>query len=184
MKNNYLESVNLQFEYYKSLGEKTFDQLDDFDIQWKFNDESNNIAIIVKHIVGNMLSRWTNFTTEDGEKKWRNRDNEFEDSFTSKNKMLQAWSDGWQCLFKAINELEENDLTKIIYIRNEGHTVIEAINRQLCHYSYHIGQIVVIGKMAKNADWQTLSIAKNASKAFNEEKFSQNKTKKHFTDDL
>lgn len=183
MQNNYLESVKRQFNYYKGLGDKTFDQVDDSKIHWQFNDESNSISILVKHIVGNMLSRWTNFMTEDGEKKWRNRDDEFVDSYNSKNEMLQDWSNGWQCLFNAINDLKENDLTKIIHIRNEGHTVTEAINRQLCHYSYHIGQLVYLGKMIKNEDWQTLSIARNKSSDYNKDKFDSEKSKKHFTDD-
>ena len=184
MKSNFLESIQSQFEYYKSLGDNTFEQLTNDDIQWKYNKESNNVAIVVKHIVGNMISRWTNFLNEDGEKEWRQRDTEFIDTYTSKEEMLLAWEKGWECLFNVIKSLKEKDLTEIIYIRNEGHTVMEAINRQLCHYSYHIGQIVVLGKMAKNSDWETLSIPKNASKSYNAEKFAQNKERKHFIDGL
>ncbi len=184
VENNYINSVKRQFEYYQNLGEKTFDQLNDSNIQWQINDESNSIAIIVNHMVGNMLSRWTNFTNEDGEKKWRNRDSEFENPFTSKNEMLIAWSRGWNCLFEAINSLKEKDLTKIIYIRNEGHTVVEAINRQLCHYSYHVGQLVYLAKMIKNDDWKTLSIARNKSSHYNRDKFNIEKSRKHFTDDV
>jgi Zn/Cd-binding protein ZinT len=131
-----------------------------------------------------MLSRWTNFLTEDGEKSWRNRDDEFVNTYSSKEEMLADWEKGWQCLFDNLNKITLENSNAIVYIRNEGHTIAEAINRQLCHYSYHIGQIVVIGKMAKNTDWNTLSIAKNASKSYNTEKFSQNKTVKHFTEDL
>lgn len=131
-----------------------------------------------------MLSRWTRFLTEDGEKKWRNRDSEFENSYTTKEEVLAAWNKGWNCLFNAIDTLTEENLEQIVYIRNEGHTVIEAINRQLCHYAYHVGQIVFLGKMLCNNDWKTLSVAKNATKAYNLEKFSKEKTRKHFTDDL
>lgn len=184
MKSSYLNSAIKQFEYYKNLGDKTFEQLNEENIQWQFNEESNSIAIIVKHIVGNMLSRWTNFRTEDGEKEWRHRDTEFEDSYKTKAKMLDAWEKGWKCLFDAITPLEGNDLSEIIYIRNQGHTIVEAINRQLCHYSYHVGQIVSTAKMIKNENWETLSITKNKSSSYNQDKFSKEKTRKHFTDDV
>lgn len=184
MSNSYLNSVQKQFEYYKSLGDKTFAQLTDEQFFWQANDESNSVAIIVKHIAGNMLSRWTNFLTEDGEKEWRNRDKEFVNNFTTKHEVMEYWEKGWTCLFDAINPLLEEDLEKIIYIRNHGHTVVEAINRQLCHYSYHIGQLVFLGKMIQNENWNSLSIPKNASKNYNADKFSKEKTRKHFTDDL
>ncbi len=181
---SYLESINKQFEYYKSLGDKAFDQLNDDEIHWQFNNVNNSIAIIVKHIVGNMLSRWTNFLTEDGEKEWRHRDTEFEDAYSTKIDMLKAWEKGWQCLFDAIVPLTENDLEHIIYIRNQGHTVTEAINRQLGQYSYHIGQIVFLAKMIKGEGWKSLSISKGKSTAYNKDKFSKEKGKRHFTHDL
>lgn len=184
MDSSYLPSVLKQFEYNKSLGDKTFLQLTKEQVFWQHNEESNSIATLIKHISGNMLSRWTNFLTEDGEKSWRNRDDEFVNTYSSKEEMLADWEKGWQCLFDNLNKITLENSNAIVYIRNEGHTIAEAINRQLCHYSYHIGQIVVIGKMAKNTDWNTLSIAKNASKSYNTEKFSQNKTVKHFTEDL
>ncbi len=184
MSNSYLNSIIKQFQYYKSLGDKTFHQLSEKQLFYVFNEESNSIAIIVKHIAGNMLSRWTNFLFEDGEKEWRNRDQEFENSFTTKKEVIDYWEQGWNCLFNAINPLTENDLDKIIYIRNHGHTVTEAINRQLCHYSYHTGQIVFLGKMLTNEKWQSLSIPKGNSKSYNQEKFSKEKIKKHFTEDL
>ena len=184
MDNSYLPSVLKQFEYNKSLGDKTFNQLTKEQLFWQYNEESNSVATIVKHISGNMLSRWTNFLTEDGEKSWRNRDDEFVNTYNSKEEMIADWEKGWQCLFDNLNKITQKNSNTIVYIRNEGHTIAEAINRQLCHYSYHIGQIVVIGKMAKNTDWNTLSIAKNASKSYNEEKFAHNKTVKHFTEDL
>ena len=184
MSNSYLESVIKQFQYYKSLGNKTFEQLSEDQIFYSLNNETNSIAIIVKHIAGNMLSRWTNFLLEDGEKEWRNRDQEFENSFTTKKEVIDYWEQGWNCLFGAITSLTINDLDKIIHIRNQGHTVTEAINRQLCHYSYHTGQIVFLGKMLTNEKWQSLSIPKGNSKQYNQEKFSKEKTKKHFTEDL
>lgn len=147
MSKSYLKSVIKQFAYYKSLGDKTFNQLTDKNILWQYNSESNSIAMVVKHIVGNMLSRWTNFLTEDGEKEWRKRDQEFKDSYASKEEMLASWEKGWQCLFDAIKPLKDEQLEDLVYIRNHGHTITEAINRQLTHYAYHIGQIVFLGKL-------------------------------------
>lgn len=184
MTNSYLRSVRKQFEYYKSLGDKTFEQIDDTNIHWQFNEDSNSISIIVKHIVGNMLSRWTNFLTEDGEKEWRQRDTEFEDTYQNKEELINAWEKGWQCLFDAITPLTSTDLERIIYIRNQGHTVTEAINRQLAHYSYHIGQIVFLSKMITNNQWKSLSIPKGKSTSYNAEKFSKEKGRRHFTEDL
>jgi hypothetical protein len=181
---SYLLSVKKQFEYYKILGDKTFSQLSDEHFFWHPNEESNSIAIISKHIVGNMLSRWTNFLTEDGEKEWRNRDQEFMNSFETKEDVIAYWEEGWHCLFKAINPLNESDIEKVIYIRNQGHTVTEAINRQLCHYAYHIGQIVFLGKIVLDTDWKSLSIPKGKSKDYNKDKFKKEKSRKHFTDDL
>ncbi len=181
---SYLNSIKKQFGYYKLLGDKTFEQLNDQDIHWQLNEDSNSISIIVKHIVGNMLSRWTNFLTEDGEKKWRERDQEFEDTYQNKEALITAWEKGWQCLFNALQPLIKNDLEHIIYIRNQGHTVTEAINRQLSHYAYHIGQIVFVGKMIKNENWKSLSVPKGQSSNYNNEKFSKEKRRRHFTDDL
>ncbi|MEN3325146.1 DUF1572 family protein [Mariniflexile soesokkakense] len=181
---SYLVCVIKQFEYYKSLGDKTFSQLTFDEMQWQSTEASNSISIIAKHIVGNMLSRWTNFLTEDGEKSWRNRDAEFEDTYTSKEDLIASWESGWLCLFNALKTLKSEDLERIIYIRNEGHTVTEAINRQLAHYPYHIGQIVFLGKLLKDEQWLSLSIPKGNSSKYNKEKFSKEKIRKHFTDDL
>ncbi len=162
-----------RFEYYKMLGDKSFDQLSDEQIFWQFNEESNSIAIIVKHVAGNMLSRWTNFLTEDGEKHWRNRDEEFINTFKTKLEVLEYWEKGWKCLFNALNQINDENLYSTIYIRNEAHSVIDAVFRQLAHYPYHIGQIVYIAKMMKNDDWKTLSIARNKSQEFNSEMENQ-----------
>jgi len=173
---NYLQSVIKQFEYYKLLGEKTFNQLPDEKLFWQYNDDSNSVATIVKHLSGNMLSRWTDFLTTDGEKEWRNRDSEFENDITTRTELLEKWNTGWNCLFTALNSIKETDLNKIVYIRNESHTIIDAINRQLAHYSYHVGQIIFIGKMVTD-NWASLSIPKGNSKAYNETKFSKSKYK-------
>jgi predicted SprT family Zn-dependent metalloprotease len=184
MYTSYLKGIIKQFIYYKSLGDKTFEQLNADEIHLKHNEYSNNITIVVKHIVGNMLSRWTNFLNEDGEKEWRHRDSEFEDTYKTKEEMILAWEKGWQCLFDAITPLKTEDLERIIYIRNQGQTVVDAINRQLAHYAYHIGQIVFIGTLIKDTDWKNLSVPKNKSAIYNQKKFSKEKHRGHFTDDL
>ncbi len=181
--NNYLESVKKQFLYYKMLGEKAMEQLEPEQLFISTNEDTNSIAVIVKHLSGNMLSRWTDFLTSDGEKEWRNRDDEFENTIKTKEELLQLWNKGWDCLFNALNLLMEEQLTTIIYIRNEGHTVMEAINRQLAHYPYHIGQIVFYAKMLKNTNWNSLSIPKNKSNSYNADKFSKEKSIRNFTDD-
>jgi hypothetical protein len=184
MQNSYLTSVLKQFRYYQSLGDKVIDQLTFEELKLEIELDSNSIAIIIKHIVGNMLSRWTNFLEEDGEKSWRNRDDEFIDSYTSKKELIQSWEKGWACLFGAIETLKASDLEKIIYIRNQGHTVTEAIDRQMMHYAYHIGQIVFIGKLTKKDKWILLSIPKGNSESYNSDKFLKDKVKRHFTEDL
>ena len=180
----YLESVKKQFNYYKSLGEKTLVQLNEEQLSRSLSLDGNSIAQLVKHLNGNMRSRWTNFLEEDGEKSWRNRDEEFSDPPQSRETVMKLWKNGWSCLFKALNSIDENDLIKIIYIRNMGHTVIEAINRQMMHYAYHIGQMVIIGKSISDSEWKSLSIPKGGSKNYNVEKFNKKKSQRHFTDDL
>ncbi len=183
MNANYLESVLKQFEYYKMLGEKTFAQLPDEKLLWQYSENSNSIAIIVKHLSGNMLSRWTDFLTTDGEKMWRNRDAEFENDISTRKELMEKWNEGWDVFMNTLKSLKEEDLEKIIYIRNQGHTVLEAINRQLAHYPYHIGQIVFIGKMSVE-DWNSLSIPLGNSEQFNASKFSKQKERGHFTDEF
>lgn len=168
-------SIN-RFKNYKGLAEKTFDQLNFKELQKEFAEDSNSITIIVKHLIGNMLSRWTNFLIEDGEKSWRHRDQEFIDTYQSKEDMIKAWENAWDCLFKALEPLKTDDLERIIYIRNEAHTVTEAIMRQLTHYAYHVGQIVFLGKLIKGNKWKSLSISKGKSEDFNTEKFSKAKS--------
>lgn len=183
MENNYLQSARMQFEYYKMLGEKAFSQLPDHKLFWKYNDESNSIATIIKHLWGNMLSRWTGFLTSDGEKNWRDREAEFENDIHTREELLEKWNEGWNCLFQSIDALTATDLNRIICIRNQGHTVTEAINRQLAHYPYHIGQIVFIGKMFAER-WVSLSIPKGNSGRYNSDEFSIPKHKIHFTEEF
>lgn len=180
----YLESIRKQFAYYQQLGEKTFAQLSDEQLFWQFNEQSNSIAIIVKHLWGNMRSRWTDFRTSDGEKEWRHRETEFDADIQSRAELLAKWEEGWQCLFDALAPLETHDLAEEIYIRNMGHTITEAINRQLAHYAYHIGQIVYLGRMLQGSEWQSLSIPRGQSKAYNEQKFAPGKRQAHFTDEF
>jgi hypothetical protein len=158
--NNYLASALRQFRLYESLGCKTMDQLTGTDFFYEPGTDVNSIAIIVQHLHGNMLSRWTDFLTSDGEKTWRKRDAEFEQVAQKPENVLKLWEEGWTCLYKALEQLQTEDLQKTVYIRQEELTVLEAINRQLCHYSYHVGQIVLIGKMLKQENWQSLSIPK------------------------
>ena len=174
MQDNYLYSIKKEFHYYKLLGEKAMEQIPDEKLFWQYNSESNSIVTIIKHLSGNMISRWTDFLTTDGEKEWRNRDAEFENEMTDRKQLLDAWRKGWTCLFNALNSLTEKDLYKTVYIRNEKHTVLEAINRQLAHYPYHIGQIIIIAKMTAD-NWISLTIPKNKSKDYNASKSSKEK---------
>lgn len=178
----YLESIKKQMLYYKTIAEKAMEQVDEEQLFVTFNSDSNSIAIIAKHMAGNMLSRWTNFLTTDGEKEWRERDAEFENTISNQKELLEQWNKGWNCFFEAIHALQPEDLTKIVYIRNEGHSVTDAINRQLCHYLYHVGQIVFCAKMLKNKEWESLSIPKNKSLDYNSDKFSVEKSIKNFTE--
>ena len=167
IKTHYITSAIKQFNQYKSLADKTIEQVPDDKIYWQYNPESNSIAMIVKHMAGNMFSRFTDFFTSDGEKPWRNRDKEFENEQFTKAQLLARWNEGWNCLFKVLNDITEQDLSKTILIRNEEHTVMEAINRQLTHYASHVGQIIYIGKMVCGSQWKSLSIQKGASEKFN-----------------
>ncbi len=181
MNENYLSSIKKQFLYNRELGWKTIQQLNTDTLNWQYNQESNSISHLVKHLSSNMLSRWTNFLHSDGEKEWRNRDSEFESDILSPEQIKVAWDKGWDCLLHTIDNLQPDDLTKIVYIRNQGHTAVEAINRQLSHYSYHVGQIVFIGKMIQDKNWQSLSIPRGQSASYNKEMFSKEKERTHFT---
>jgi len=161
----FLESAIKRLAYYKELGDKTFAQLDEQNFHFIPGEECNNIALIIQHLHGNMLSRWTDFLTTDGEKEWRQRDAEFEEQQFSKTELINHWDKGWACFFNALHALEEDDLQKTIYIRSEPLSVIDAINRQLAHVSYHVGQIIYVAKIIKGNAWKNLSMPKVPSSA-------------------
>jgi uncharacterized damage-inducible protein DinB len=165
----FLDSVIKRFKEHKVLGEKTFEQLTDAEMHFQPNEASNNIAVIIQHLYGNMLSRWTNFLTEDGEKAWRKRDDEFETHQYSKQQLMDKWDEGWKVFLDTLGSLKEDDLSKTITIRSEPLNVVDAINRQMAHYSYHVGQIVYLGRWIKKEQWKSLSIPKNKSQQFNEQ---------------
>ncbi len=169
---NYLGSVKQQSLYYKMLGEKAMAQLEPAQFFARSNEECNSIAMIVQHMAGNMLSRWTDFLTSDGEKEWRNRDEEFEPRLKEQEELMNKWNDGWNCFLNAISQLQESQLTQTILIRGESYTVVHAINRQFAHYPYHVGQIVLIAKQLKGKEFVSLSIPRNKSADYNREKFS------------
>jgi hypothetical protein len=166
--NEFLQAAIKRLKYYKNLGDKTLDRLTEKELHYQYNEESNSIAVIIQHMAGNMLSRWTNFLTEDGEKTWRQRDEEFIVHEYSKQQLLDLWEKGWACLFDALASLKEDDLLKTVHIRQEGLSVVDAINRQLAHYPHHIGQIIYIGRMIKGASWKSLSIPKGDSQKYNQ----------------
>lgn len=165
---NYLEDSIASLRAYKKLAEKALDQLSEEEFFVTLDEEGNSVAVIMKHMAGNMFSRWTDFLTTDGEKPNRNRDMEFViEPKTSKDDLIDYWQRGWQCVFDALEPLHAEDLGKRVMIRGEEHTVIQAINRQLMHYANHIGQIVFLAKHFRSAEWKSLSIPRNRSAEFN-----------------
>lgn len=170
----FLKYMRKRFEFYKNLGDKTFEQLSDNDFFYRPSPESNSIAVIVQHMYGNMMSRFTNFLTEDGEKEWRKRDEEFEQMDAGREDLVSFWNTGWACLFNALDSLRPEDVTKTVHIRREAMSVSDALLRALAHQSYHVGQIVYLGKELKDAGWKSLSIPKGQSRQFNE-KMTQSK---------
>lgn len=183
MDSSYLPSIRKQFAYYKNIGDKVLERVPEDRLTWAPDENSNSLSVLVKHLHGNMLSRWTDFLTSDGEKENRHRDREFENDIASKDELLRRWNEGWQCLFDALDTLREEDLGKIVYIRNLGHTVSDAINRQLAHYPYHVGQMAYMAKMVCGPQWESLSIPKGKSEEFNRKKFAESKKTGHFTDE-
>lgn len=175
--NIYLESAIKRLTTYKILGDHTFRQLEEQDFYYTPNEASNSIAIIIQHLSGNMISRWTNFLTEDGEKPGRNRETEFslQGQHYSKEQLLQQWEKGWSCLLDTLRSLTAEDLLRTITIRHEPLMAIDAINRQMAHYPHHVGQIVYIGKMIRDQQWQSLSIPKGGSDQFNQQMKEQHK---------
>lgn len=164
---SYIEDCRAVFGYYKKLGERAMDQVSDEQLFAAIDGEANSIAIIVKHMAGNMRSRWTDFLTTDGEKPDRNRDSEFEEPPASRAELLAMWERGWNCLFSALQPLTDADLTRTVTIRGEKHSVMQAMNRQLAHYPHHVGQIVLLAKHFCCGSWQTLSVPRKGSEEFN-----------------
>ncbi len=177
---HYLADAIKTFRDYKKLAERAFAQTSDEDFFKTIDEESNSIAVNIKHMAGNMLSRWTDFLTTDGEKPERDRDIEFVMlPGTTRDDMITYWEKGWQCVFDAVEPLGRDDLMRTVTIRGQDHTVIQALNRQLAHYAYHTGQIVFLAKHFKSSDWQSLSVPRNRSAEFNahlEEKAKESST--------
>lgn len=184
MTDSTLKNTISVFEYYKSLGEKALAQINDESLFRMPDEKSNSISVIVKHLHGNMLSRWTDFLTTDGEKEWRDRDSEFEETIETRDEVMKQWNEGWACVFNALNTLQPEDFDKTVYIRNMGQTVLEAIMRQMAHYAYHIGQIVYLARLFNEGDWKTLTIPKGGSAAYNKEKKAPGKRIEHFTEEI
>lgn len=161
------DSISL-FRYYKSLGERAMAQLSDEQLLFAPDEECNSVSVIVKHLAGNMRSRWTDFLTTDGEKPNRNRDTEFEDPPKDRQRLMQVWEEGWACLLGALESLDDSQLGQQVLIRGEAHSVMQAVNRQLCHYSYHVGQIVALAKQGRQGEWVSLSVPRGKSGDFNQ----------------
>src|ERR1700733_10496698 len=164
---SYVEDALAVFRYYKKLAERAMEQVTDEQLFEVLDCEANSIAILVKHMTGNMRSRWTDFLTTDGEKPNRNRDSEFVDPPATRQALFSEWENGWACLFNALTPLTEADLARTVTIRGEAHSVMQAINRQLGHCSYHVGQIVLLAKHFASDHWQSLSVPRNQSSEFN-----------------
>lgn len=164
---SYIEDSREILQYYKKLAERAMEQVADEQLFSVLDEEANSIAIIVKHLAGNMRARWTDFLTTDGEKLSRNRDGEFVDPPTTRKALLDVWDDGWACLFQALEQLTDTDLTRTVTIRGEAHSVMQAVNRQVAHYPHHIGQIVLLAKHFAHDRWQSLSVPRNKSAEFN-----------------
>lgn len=179
---NRLDGTIQLFRYYKSLTEKSIKQITNEQIHELPEPKQNSIAILMKHLAGNMISRWTRFRTEDGEKPWRNRETEFVDDFESTEELIEYWEKGWSVLFDALDSIEDDELDSIIYIRNDGHKLIEAIERHLAHVAYHTGQIVYLAKIFAGNNWQSLTIPKGKTEEYNRKKFNQEKGRGMYKD--
>lgn len=162
-----LDAARDEFRKIKALGDKALAQLSDADLHVKIDDESNSVAILMRHMAGNMRSRWTDFLTSDGEKPDRFRDREFEDAAVSREALVAEWEDGWRRLFEALAPLTDADLQRTVVIRAEPHSVYQAISRQVAHYAGHVYQILFLGKHIKQAGWTSLSVPRGESEAFN-----------------
>jgi uncharacterized damage-inducible protein DinB len=165
---SYLEDSKTLFRQYKKLGDGAIEQVTDEQLFAVFDEEMNSIAILVKHMAGNMRSRWTDFLTSDGEKPGRNRDSEFEEPPQNREALLRLWGEGWSLLFKALESLRDEDLDRTVSIRGEAHSVMQAIHRQIAHYAYHSGQIVFLAKQLQHRNWKSLSVPRGKSEIFNQ----------------
>ena len=165
---SYVEDSLTLFRYYKTLGERAMEQITDDQLFTLLDGEANSIALIVKHMAGNMRSRWTDFLTTDGEKPDRNRDSEFVDPPATREALLRVWEDGWSHVFQAVEPLSDADLGRTVTIRGEAHSVMQAINRQVAHYAHHVGQIVLLAKHFAHDHWTSLSVPRNRSAEFNQ----------------
>ena len=172
----YLKDVVDQFRQLKTLGDRALAQVRDENLFAALDPESNSLAVLIQHMAGNMRSRWTDFLHSDGEKPDRDRDSEFEvASGTTREVLLDRWAEGWRCLFQALTALHEEDLAMTVLIRAEPHSVIKAVNRQLTHYGYHVGQIVFLAKHFASETWQNLSVPRGGTRQFNAKKFNAEK---------
>ena len=163
----FMRSVRAKFAAQKELAERAFGQLPADRLAVALSAETNSIAVIMKHLAGNMRSRWTDLLASDGEKAWRDRDREFVDDFASHADLLAYWEGGWSCLFAALDALAPDDLLKPVMIRGKPHSVVEAIHRQLDHYGYHVGQIVLIARVLAGDNWQVLTVPRGGTKEYN-----------------
>jgi len=170
---SYLEDSLLLFKFYKQLAEKAMQQVSDQQLMTVLDPEMNSIAVIVKHMAGNMRSRWTDFLTADGEKPDRNRDSEFTTPPESRELLMNLWEEGWKTMFSALEPLSDADLSRTVTIRGEAHSVMQAINRQIAHYAYHCGQIVFLAKHFQSAGWKSLSVPRGKSEEFNRSVLAQ-----------
>ncbi len=164
---SYIQDALAVFRFYKQLAERAMEQVTDEQLFVTLDPEGNSIALIVKHMAGNMRSRWTDFLSTDGEKPNRNRDSEFVDPPATRNQLLAEWETGWACFFNAVEPLTDADLARTVTIRSEAHSVMQAINRQMAHYAHHVGQIVLLAKHFASDRWQSLSVPRNQSDEFN-----------------
>jgi Protein of unknown function (DUF1572) len=164
---SYLKDSLAVFRYYKRLAERAMEEVSDTDLFTELGPETNSIAVVIKHMAGNMQSRWTDFLNSDGEKPDRNRDSEFETPPQTRTEVLDMWERGWACLFAALEPLTDDDLARTVHIRGEAHSVMQAINRQVAHYQYHIGQIVLLARHFAGARWQSLPIPRKGSAEYN-----------------
>jgi hypothetical protein len=164
---SYLEDSIHLLRYYRQLAERAITQVTEQQLYQLLDEDANSVAIVMQHMAGNMKSRWTNFLSEDGEKPWRNRDSEFEQPPATRQALLQMWEEGWACVFQVLESLTDADLSRSVPIRGEAHSVMQAINRQIAHYAYHCGQIVLLAKHFQHSQWASLTVPKGKSAEFN-----------------